>query len=45
MNRDSHLLATGVAGVEGRFGREIMLLLDGISVGGQITRKREGSPL
>ena len=41
----AHLLATGPAGVEGRFGREIMLLLDGISVAGQSTREREGSPL
>ena len=29
-----HLLATGPAGVEGRFVKEIMLSLDGISVGG-----------
>jgi hypothetical protein len=39
------LLATGHAGVEGRFVREIMLSLDGISVGGQSTRERKGSPL
>ena len=45
MNRAAHLLATGPAGVKGRFVREIMLLLDGISVGGQSTREREGSPL
>ena len=46
MNRGAHLLATGPAGVEGRFVREIMLLLAGISVGG-IKHKREkgGSPL
>ena len=45
MKRGAHLLAPGLAGVEGRFVREIMLLLDGISVGGQSTREREGSPL
>ena len=45
MNRGAHLLATGPAGVEGRFVREIMLLLDGISVEGQSTRERDGSPL
>ena len=45
MNRGAHLLATGPAGVEGRFVREIMLLLYGISVGGQSTRERKGSPL
>ena len=45
MKRGAHLLAPGPAGVEGRFVREIMLLLDGISVGGQSTREREGSPL
>ena len=45
MNRGAHLLATGPASVEGRFVREIMLLLDGISVGGQSTREREASPL
>ena len=39
------MLAPRPAGVEGRFVREIMLLLDGISVGGQSTREREGSPL
>ena len=33
MNRGAHLLATRPAGVEGRFVWEIMLLLDGISVG------------
>ena len=32
--RGAHLLAPGSAGVEGRFLREIMLLLDGISMGG-----------
>ena len=45
MKRGAHLLALGPAGVEGRFVREIMLLLDGISKGGQSTREREGSPL
>ena len=46
MNRGAHLLATGPAGVEGMFVREIMLLLDGISVGGgHSTREREGAPL
>ena len=45
MNRGAHLLATGPAGFEGRFVREIMLLLEGISVEGQSTREREGSPL
>ena len=45
MNRGAHLLTTGSAGVEGRFVREIMLLLDGISVGGQSTIERESSPL
>ena len=45
MKRGAHLLTPGPAGVEGRFVREIMLLLDGTSVGGQITRQREGSPL
>ena len=43
MKRGLHLLAPGPVGVEGRFVREIMLLLDGISVGGQSTREREGS--
>ena len=40
MNRGAHLLATGPAGVEGRFVREIMLL-DGIRLTGQCTRERE----
>ena len=48
-HRGAHLLATGLAAVEGSFVREIMLLLDGISVGGQErergTQQREGSPL
>ena len=34
MKRGAHLLAHGPAGVEGRFVRDIMFLLDGISVGG-----------
>ena len=38
-------MAPGPAGVEGRFVRAIMSLLDGISVGGQSTREREGSTL
>ena len=33
MNKGAHLLATGSAGVMGRFVREIMLALDGINVG------------
>ena len=42
----AHLLALGPAGVEGRFVRKIMLLLDEISVGGtKHKREREGSPL
>ena len=41
----AHLLAPRPAGVEVKFVREIMLLMDGISVGGQSTREREGSPL
>ena len=45
MKRGAHLLAHGLAGVEGRFVREIMLLLDGFSVGGQSTRERAGLPL
>jgi hypothetical protein len=40
MERGAHLLAPGPAGVEGRFVKEIMLLLDGISVGGQSIRER-----
>ena len=39
------MLAPGPVGFEGRFVREIMLLLDGIRVRGQITRERKGSPL
>ena len=38
-------MAPGPAGVKDRFVREIMLLLDGIFVGGQNTREREGSLL
>ena len=44
MNRGAHLLATGSACVEGKFVREVMLSLDGISVGGQSTRERECHP-
>ena len=45
MQRGAHLLAHGPAGVKGRFVKEIILLLDGISVGGQSIRERKGSPL
>ena len=45
LKRAAYLLAPGPAGVEGRFVRKIMLVMDGISVGGQIRREREGSPL
>ena len=45
MKRGAHMLAPGSEGVKGRFVREIILLLDGISVAGQSTREREGSPL
>ena len=41
MKRGAHLLAPGPAGVEGRFVREIMLLLDRISGGGDKTQERE----
>ena len=44
MKKGAHLLAPGPAGVDGRFVREIMLLLDEISVGGQSTGEREYSP-
>ena len=44
MNRGVHMLATGSAGVEDRFVREIMLLLDGIIVVVQ-RQERQGSPL
>ena len=43
--RGAHLLAPGAAGVKDRFVRKIMLMLDGISVGGQSTKEREGLPL
>ena len=39
-----HLLATGSAGVEGNFVREIMLSPEGISDWVQSTRERDGSP-
>ena len=45
MKRGAHLLAPGPAVVKGRFVRDFMLLLDGISVGGRSKREREGSPL
>ena len=38
----AHMLATGPAGVEVRFVREIMLLLDGISVGGTKHKRERG---
>ena len=41
MNRGGHVLTTGPAGVKGSFVGGIMLLLDGISVGGQNTRERK----
>ena len=44
MIRGSHMLATGPAGVEGRFVREIMLLLDGISVAGQPQQQHQRTP-
>ena len=40
--RGAHLLAPGPAGVEGRFVREIMLLLDVISVGGTKHKRERG---
>ena len=43
--RGAYLLALGPGDVEGRFVREIMLLLDGISVGGQSTRDRGFTPV
>ena len=45
MKKGAHLLVPGPASVEVGFVRELMLLLDGLSVGGQRTREREGSPL
>ena len=46
MKRGDHMLAPAPAGFEGRFVREIMLLLDGISVRGHNTRERErGAPM
>ena len=44
MKRGAHLLKPGPAGAKGRFVREIMLLLDGISVGGQIATEGEVHP-
>ena len=49
MKRGAHLLAPGSKDVEGGFVRELMLLLDGNSVGRKSTqereRERESSPL
>ena len=45
MKKGAHLLEPGPASVEGGFVREFMMFLDGISVDGQSTREREGSPL
>ena len=45
MTRGAHLLAPGPENVEGGFVREFMLLLDWISVGGQSTQEKEGSPM
>ena len=44
INSGAHLLATGPAGVEGRFVREIMLLLDGISVGDKAQERERVYP-
>ena len=41
MKRGAHMLVPGPAGFKGRFVREIMLLLDGISVRGQSSRDGE----
>ena len=41
MKRGVHLLAPGPVSVKGGFVRELMLLLDGISVGGQSQREKE----
>ena len=45
MKRGAHLPAPAPEDVKGGFVREFMLLLDGISVGGQSKQEREGSPL
>ena len=45
MKRGGHLLEPVPKDVEGRFVREFMLLLDGISVEGQHTQEGEGSPM
>ena len=42
IKRGAHLLAPGPAGVKGRFVKEIMLLLDGISVGGTKHKREKG---
>ena len=44
MKRGAHLLAPGPTGVEGRFVREIMLLLDRISVGGKAQESKRVHP-
>ena len=45
MKRGAYLLAPGPEDVEGKFVREFVLLLDGISVMGLSTQERERSPL
>ena len=42
MNRGAYLLATGSPGVEDRFVRKIMLLLDRISGGGTKHKRKRG---
>ena len=42
MKRGAHMLAPGPEGVKGRFVREIMLLLDGISFGGTNQKREKG---
>ena len=42
IKRGVHLLAPGPAAVKGRVEREIMLLLDGISVGGTKHKRKRG---
>ena len=44
MKRGAHLLAPGLAGVEGWFVKEFMLVMDGISVGGH-KKERGFSPV
>ena len=45
MERGAHLLAPGPEDVKGGFVRKFMLLMVGISAGGQSTQDRECSPL